>query len=225
MSAADVAVTITVGLVGVLVGAVYVTGAPLAVLVAEIVPHPGEQAAPPCVSVQFTPVLFVPVTVAVNACAWPTPTLAVEGETEMLTFCVMVIIADADMVASAAEVAVSVTVPACVGGVAGAVYAVAAPLVVLAGEIVPHPGEQAAPPCVSAQVTPVLGVPETMAINAWLWPTGTLAAVGDTVTVMGRVTEVFAAQPIRYRGRQRTANKSNIRRMNDLTVDWGMEFF
>jgi hypothetical protein len=37
------------------------------VLVGEIVPHPGEQAAPLFVKVQVTPVLFVPVTVAVNA--------------------------------------------------------------------------------------------------------------------------------------------------------------
>src|SRR5437763_6783134 len=95
------------------------------------------------------------------------------------------------------------------------------PLVVLVGAIVPHPGEQAAPPCVSVHVTPVLGVPVTVAINACVCPTGTLATVGDTVTVMGRVTEVVAAQPIRYRERPSPANKSNIRRMKDLAVDGG----
>lgn len=149
------------------------------------------------------------------------------GEIVMPTLCVIVIVivAEADIAVLAAEVAVSVIVPACVGNVAGAMYVVAAPLVVLAGEIVPHPGEQAATPCVSVQVTPVLGVPATMAINAWVWPAGTFAAVGDTVTVIVGVCEVVAAQPIRHEGRQSRANKSNIRRMNDLTVDRGMEFF
>ena len=67
LSAADVAVTVTVGLAGNVVGAVYVAGAPLAVLAGAIVPHPGVHDAPPCVSVQVTFVLFVPVTVAVSA--------------------------------------------------------------------------------------------------------------------------------------------------------------
>jgi len=98
------------------------------------------------------------------------------------------------------------------------------PLVVLVGAIVPHPGEQAAPPCVSVHVTPVLGVPVTVAINACVCPTGTLATVGDTVTVIGRVTEVVAAQPITYRGRQGTAINSNIRRMKDLALDWAWSF-
>ncbi len=84
-------------------------------------PQPGVQGAPPCVRVQVTFVLFVPVTVAVNAWVAPTPTLAVEGEMEMLTFCAIVTVAEADFVASAAEVAVTVTVPPCAGGVAGAV--------------------------------------------------------------------------------------------------------
>ena len=137
----------------------------------------------------------------------------------------MVIVAEADIVMSAAEVAVSVTAPPCAGGVAGAVYVVGAPLVVLVGAMVPHPGEQAAPACVSVHVTPVLGVPVTVAMNACVWPTETLAVVGDTVTVMGRVTEVVAAQPIKYKGRPSPAINSNIRRMKDLAVDWGMNFF
>jgi hypothetical protein len=143
---------------------------------------------------------------------------------EMLTFCAMVTVAEADFVASAAEVAVTVTVPPCVGGVVGAVYVAAAPLVVLVGEIVPHPGEQAAPLCVSVQVTPVLGVPATVAINACVWPTGTDATEGETVTVIGWVTEVVAAQPIRYKEGQSKANKSNIRRMKDLAVAGGWSF-
>jgi len=39
----------------------------------------------------------------------------------MLTFCAMVMVAEADFVVSAAEVAVSLIVPPCAGGVAGAV--------------------------------------------------------------------------------------------------------
>jgi len=94
------------------------------------------------------------------------------------------------------------------------------PLAVLLGAMVPHPGEQAAPPCVSVQVTPVLGVPVTVAINVWACPTGTLAVVGATVTVMGRVTEVVVPQPIRYTSTLNPVNKSNIRRMKDLAAGW-----
>ena len=66
-SATDVAVTVTFGMAGTVAGAVYVEGAPPAVLAGAIVPHPGEHAAPPCERVQVTFVLLVPVTVAVNA--------------------------------------------------------------------------------------------------------------------------------------------------------------
>jgi len=94
------------------------------------------------------------------------------------------------------------------------------PLVVLVGARVPHPGEQAAPPCVSVQATPVLGVPVTVAINVWACPTGTLAVVGATVTVMGRVIEVVVPQPIRYASRLNPVNNSNIRRMKNLAAGW-----
>ncbi|HVH73095.1 MAG TPA: hypothetical protein VNB49_18570 [Candidatus Dormibacteraeota bacterium] len=68
---------------------------------------------------------------------------------------------------------------------------------VLVVAIVPHPGEQAAPPRVSVHVTPLFGVPVTVAINTCLRPTSTLAVEGDTLTMIGRVTQVVAAQPIR----------------------------
>lgn len=90
----------------------------------------------------------------------------------------------------------------------------------LVGARVPHPGEQAAPPCVSVQATPVLGVPVTVAINVWACPTGTLAVVGATVTVMGRVIEVVVPQPIRYASRLNPVNNSNIRRMKNLAAGW-----
>jgi hypothetical protein len=76
-------------------------------------------AAPPA-TLQVTAVLVVPVTVAVNCWVCPTPTLAVDGETDTLTLCVMVIVAEADTVVSAAEVAVIVTVAPCAGSAAGA---------------------------------------------------------------------------------------------------------
>lgn len=66
---------------------------------------------------------------------------------------VSVIVALADFVASAAEIALMVTV-ALVGTVAGAVYVFAAPLAVFAELSVPHPGEQAVPFCVSVQFAP-----------------------------------------------------------------------
>ena len=65
--------------------------------------------------------MLVPITVAVKACVWPTFTVAVDGEIETLTFCVMVIVAEADLEVSAADVAVIVTVVPCAGTAAGAV--------------------------------------------------------------------------------------------------------
>ena len=63
----------------------------------------------PAVAFQVTPVLLVPLTVAVNCCLPPVPTAAEVGEivtdtTGALTFTV----ADADLVASATLVAVTV---------------------------------------------------------------------------------------------------------------------
>lgn len=157
-------------------------GVPLVVLAGAIVPHPGEHAAPPCVSVQLTPRLVVPVTVGVKVCVCPTTTVAVAGDTETVTPWTIVIVAEADLVVSATEVAVTVTV-AFGGAAAGAVYVVGEPLAVLVGAIAPHTGEHAAPPCVSVQVTPVLFVPVTVAVNACVWLKPTLAVAGDTATL------------------------------------------
>jgi len=96
--------------------------------------------------------------------------------------------------------------------------------VVLVGEIVPQPGEHAVPPCVSVQVTPRMGVPVTVAVNVCVWPTPTLAVEGETVTVICRTIWVVAPQPVRYRSRPIAGNKSNIRRMKNLAVDWGGSF-
>ena len=71
-------------------------------------------------TLQATPVFELPVTVAVNCCVFPEITWALVGETFMTMAGRMVTVADADLVVSALEVAVTVTI-AGVGAVAGAV--------------------------------------------------------------------------------------------------------
>jgi nitrous oxidase accessory protein NosD len=66
---------------------------------------------------------------------------------------VSVMAALVDFVVSATEVAFSVTA-AFDGTVLGGVYAVGAPLAVVAGLTVPHAGEQAVPFCVKVQLNP-----------------------------------------------------------------------
>ena len=83
---------------------------PLEVVAGAIVPQPGEQLVPPCVSVQFTPLLLESLaTVAVNACVPPSGIVALAGarDTEMA---VIVMETEAVTVLSVAEAAVIVTV-------------------------------------------------------------------------------------------------------------------
>ena len=73
-----------------------------------------------------------------------------------------------------------------------------APLRVLGGLIVPHPGAQATPFCVSVQVTPLL-VPSfvTVAVNGCVAFTTTLAEVSDNDTEIGNtVIEAMPAAPV-----------------------------
>jgi hypothetical protein len=92
----------------------------------------------------------------VNSCVTFTPISADVGETEIEGGVgTTVSEADADLVMSATEVAVTVTV-AFAGTVDGGVYVVGASLAVLVGATVPHAGEHAEPPCVRVQVTPLL---------------------------------------------------------------------
>src|SRR5439155_26791735 len=94
---------------------------PISVFTGFIVPQPGEHGVPLCVSVQFSPLLPASfVTVAVNCCVFVTSTLAVVGETDTAIGGVTVAVAVADFVASAADVAVTVTF-GLVGTAAGAV--------------------------------------------------------------------------------------------------------
>lgn len=69
--------------------------------------------------VHVTALLVVPVTVAVNCCCVPVTTVAVVGDTETWTN-VIVTVAVADLVGSACEVAVTLTVLG-VGTLVGAV--------------------------------------------------------------------------------------------------------
>jgi len=140
--------------------------APLAVLAGLIVPQPGEHGVPLCDSVQFTPLLLGSfVTVAVNCCVAFTLTFAAPGETDTPTPVVTVIVAVADTAVLAMDVVTTVTF-GFRGTVDGAVYVAAFPLGVVAGAMVPQPGEQLAPPCVSDQLTPLLfGSFMTVAVN------------------------------------------------------------
>ena len=103
---------------------------------------------------QFTAVFVVPVTVAVNCCLAPGTTLATDGETETATGSTTVTMAEADLVVSACEVAVTLTV-AGVGTEVGAVYRPARLMV-------PHP-DPLQPD--RLQVTALLVVPVTVALN------------------------------------------------------------
>src|SRR5690349_20986599 len=102
----------------------------------------------PPLAVQVTPVLVVPLTLAVNCCVPPIGSEADCGEIATLTvvpdpFEVTVTVAEADFVASATLVALTVYVPAVVGATYSPVELMAPPLVV--------------------QATPVLVVPVTVA--------------------------------------------------------------
>src|SRR5438876_896764 len=167
-SAWDTAVTVTVAGLGTTEGAVYRPEL-------EIVP---TVALPPLTpfTCQVTAVLAVFCTVAVNCWVPPVATVADSGEIVMLTAVADVIVtwAEADFVASAWDTAVTVTVPG-LGTTAGAVYSPEL-------EIVPT---VALPPVtpLTCQVTAVLAVFCTVAVNCWVPPIATVAEVGEIVTL------------------------------------------
>lgn len=116
--ATEVAVSVSVkSLAGGVPGAVYVVVAPLSVEAGETAPQgAGEQD-----NVQVTPLLLASFpTVAVNCAVDAASTVAVVGATVTATDGT-VIVAEADLVASAAEVAVRVTIKLFIAGAAGAV--------------------------------------------------------------------------------------------------------
>jgi hypothetical protein len=122
LSVTDVAVSVTEAGAGTVAGAVYVTGAPDAVLAAESAPQVAALQPDPD-TVQFTPLFPASfATVAVNIIVLPMGTVVVFGErvTETPTAAAVVIVAAAVFVPSATEIAVSVTTGG-VGTAAGAV--------------------------------------------------------------------------------------------------------
>jgi hypothetical protein len=164
-SATDVAVTTTC--VGTLSGAVY---NPSGVMV----PQP-EPAHPVPLTLQLTAVLVVPVTVAENCRVCPSVNCAVIGEIVTPICCVISRLAVPDLVVSATEVAVTVTKLG-LGASDGAVYR---PVEVILPQIVP-----AQPVPLMLQVTEVLLVPVTVAVNCCFPPTPTDGFAGETLTAM-----------------------------------------
>src|SRR6185503_754806 len=116
---------------------------------------------------QVTDVSLLPVTVALNCWTCPRNMLAVVGATLTATGC-RITVAFADLVKSAWLVAVTVTV--CVAGiVVGAVY---------------RPLAEIDPTLLGVidQVTAVLPVPVTVALNCCVWEANALAVAGVTFT-------------------------------------------
>jgi uncharacterized membrane protein len=158
-SAVEVAVTITVVCTEIVEGAVNIPEE-------EMLPIDG-------LSDQVTLVLLEPETVAVNCWAWPPLRLEVPGVTVTETGVaggISVTVADEDLVESAAEVAVTLTV-VWLEIEEGAVN-------IPVDEIPPIEG-------LSDQVTAVLLEPETVAVNCWAWLPLRLEVPGVTVTETG----------------------------------------
>jgi hypothetical protein len=122
---------------------------------------PAELMVPP-VADQVTALFVAPVTVAVNCCILPVESEAEVGDIDTDNVgALTVTVAEADLVVSAALVAVTVSVPP----VLGAVY---------------KPLEEIVPP-VADQVTAVFAVPVTMAVNCCVRPVSSEAEVGEIV--------------------------------------------
>ena len=121
----------------------------------------------PAEAFQVTPVLDVPVTVAVNCWVPPDVTLAVVGEmaTLMPAIGVTVTVADAFAFTSALLVAVTVTVV----------------FLVTCGAVNIPPSLTL--PDDADQVTLVFELPFTVALNCCVLPDATVAVVGETLTV------------------------------------------
>ena len=139
-SATDVAVTVTATGAAIDAGAVY---------------KPFASIVPPPLTNHVTAVFAAFVTTAENCCVWPFPNVAVVGVTLTVTGGFSVIVAVADLLASATDVAVIVTVVEAAIA-AGAVYKPAALTVPVAGAIV--------------HVTAVFAALATVAVNCCVCP-------------------------------------------------------
>ena len=163
-------------------GAVYVTAAPLAELIGEILPQSGTPVPPAQATVQFTPRLAGSLaTVAVNWVVVPNGTTVEPRAWTETVIAVTATVVDAEAAVSLTEVAVMLTV-VCPGATeAGAVYVVGASLAVAAGETVP----QAAAGHDTVQVTPRLAVSLlTVAATCAVSPGCSLPRSAGVVTVM-----------------------------------------
>jgi len=185
----EVAVTVTVAGLGAVAGAVYVIATPLAELAAEKVPQVAPEQPGP-LTVHVTPRLLGSLaSVAANSRTVFTSTPASVGATVTETDDVMVRVAAADFLASATDVAVTITVDG-LGTAAGAVYVIATPLAELVADRVP----QVAPEQPSLQVTPaLLGSLVSVAVSCCGPFTSTRPAVGVRLTTMSDVMVTVAA--------------------------------
>jgi hypothetical protein len=168
VSACEVAITVTSDGLGTVGGAVY---KPPVVIVPQVAP-----AHPTPLTLQVTPVFAVPVTVAWNCFCAPVTSCALVGEM-VIPISVpepRVTVAEADLLASASKVAVTVTIGG-LGAKAGAVYR---PLPVTVPQVMPL---QPAPE--TLHNTRVLEVPVTVALNGTCPPSLTWVEVGEMVTV------------------------------------------
>lgn len=130
-----------------------------------------------------TPVLVEPETVAVNCCVWPAVRLVAVGLTPIETACdgSKVMVALADLVGSAVEVAVTVRVSSA-RSESGIEY---------------RPEALSFPTCrLIDHVTPVCVVPVTVAVNCCVCPTSRLTVLGLRPTeipcVASKVTVALA---------------------------------
>lgn len=166
--------------VGSVVGAVYVTGVPLAVAAGEIVPHGGEPQSTAHVTPLFAGSLA---TVAVNCAVVPTGTVAGVGVTEtVIGSGVTVAVAEADAALAVTEVALILTIRLLVNALVGAVYVAATPLAVAAGETDPHGAAEHD----TVQVTPLFDESlMTVAVTCTEPPAGTVDGSSATETVTG----------------------------------------
>jgi hypothetical protein len=186
VSVTEVAVNVTVAGEGTLPGAVYVMPVPDALEAADSVPQAAPLQPFPD-SVHVTPLFCESFcTVAVNGCIAPVCTLALVGETVTTIpagAAVTVIVAAADFVVSATDVAVNVTV-AGEGTLAGAVYVMPVPDALEAADSVPQVVPlQPAPE--SDHVTPLFELSlVTVAVKVCPWLTCTDAVVGETLTAI-----------------------------------------
>ena len=147
-----------------------------------IVPQ-AEPVQPVPAIVQLTAGFAVLPTVAVNVLVALTSSVAVAGESATVIAASTATAAAADLVGSAWLVAVTVT-DAGDGTAAGAVYRPALVIVPQAAPVQPAPE--------SVQLTAVLLVPPTDAVNNWARVMFTLAAAGATPIVTGVMVTVAA---------------------------------